>query len=177
LSEGEPQLAKLEERLEVTIRYGAVEKKIIGAPELVAQETFSFLMKTVPELELASRLTLSTDIRELAKECEGVIAVTPEGVVTIARTETLADRELILLHLAEAQIAHFLGKREKDFVQSADLVNATKKTAGTVAGRLSELCSEKLVERKGKGEYRATTLGMHVFREQVLPKLKSKSQT
>jgi len=123
---------------------------------------------------LASRLTLSVDANELAKACEGVLAVTPEGVVTFP-VENLADRELILLHLAKARIAHILGKSDKDFVQSSDLIVATKRTAGTVAGRLSELCTESLAERKGKGEYRATTLGLHVFQEQVIPKLKPKT--
>jgi predicted transcriptional regulator len=68
-----------------------------------------------------------------------------------------------------------LGKSDKDLVQSAELIAATKKTAGTVAGRLSELCGESLAERKGKGEYRITTLGLHVFREQILPKLRPKT--
>jgi hypothetical protein len=86
----------------------------------------------------------------------------------------LADRELLLLHLAKARIAQMLGKSETELVQSSELIEATKKSAGTVAGRLSELCAESLAERKGKGEYRATTLGLHVFSEQVLPKLRTK---
>ncbi len=99
--------------------------------------------------------------------------MTPEGVVVTAPVDQLADRELLLLHLAKASIAHMLGKSEKDLVQSSDLISQTKKSAGTVAGRLSELCGETLAERKGKGEYRVTTLGLHIFREQVLPKLKT----
>jgi hypothetical protein len=117
-------------------------------------------------------LTLSVDINALAKACEGTIAVTPEGVVVTVPVETLADRELLLLHLAKARLAHLLGKSDTDQVTSTDLIAATKKSAGTVAGRLSELCGESLAERKGKGEYRVTTLGMHVFQEQVLPKIK-----
>jgi len=132
----------------------------------------TFLTNVIPQLELASRLTLSVDINALAKACEGTIAVTPEGVVVTVPVEALADRELILLHLAKARLAHLLGKSDKDQVTSADLIAATKKSAGTVAGRLSELCGESLAERKGKGEYRVTTLGMRVFQEQVLPKIK-----
>lgn len=98
--------------------------------------------------------------------------MTPEGVVVTAPVDQLADRELLLLHLAKASIAHMLGKSEKDLVQSSDLISQTKKSAGTVAGRLSELCGETL-GKKGKGEYRVTTLGLHIFREQVLPKLKT----
>jgi len=174
LSNGQLELSSVGQPLEVTIKYGTLEKKITGQPDQVTREIFAFLMKTVPELELASRLALSVDIKELAQACEGVIAVTPEGVVVTVPIDKLADRELMLLHLAMARISQMLGKSEKDLVQSAELIAATKRTSGTVAGRLSELCGENLAERKGKGEYRITTLGLHVFREQVLTKLKSK---
>lgn len=175
MSERQQNLTSLGQPLEVTIRYGTLEKKITGPPDQVALEVFTFLKKAIPELELASHLSLNVNIADLAKACEGVIAVTPEGVVVTVPTGSLADRELLLLHLAKAQIAQMLGKAEKDFLQSADLIAATKKTSGTVAGRLSELCGENLAERKGKGEYRATTLGMHIFRETILPKLKPKT--
>ena len=99
----------------------------MGPPEQVALEVFTFLKKAIPELELASHLSLNVDIADLVKACEGVIAVTPEGVVVTVPTDSLADRELLLLHLAKARIAQMLGKAEKDFVQSADLITATKK--------------------------------------------------
>ena len=172
MSEGQQQLTNVGQPLEVNIKYGTLEKKISGPPDQVAKEVFAFLMKTIPELELASHLALSIDLSELAKACEGILAITPEGVVVTATVDHLADRELMLLHLAKARIAQMLGKSDKDFLQSADLIAASKKSAGTVAGRLSELCGESLAERKGKGEYRATTLGLHIFQTQVLPKLK-----
>ncbi len=172
MSEGQQQLTRVGLPIEVTIKYGTLEQKITGQPEQVAKEVFTFLTKAIPELELASHLALSVDLNELAKACEGVLALTPEGLVVTVPVDSLADRELMLLHLAKARIAQMLGRSDKDFVQSADLIASSKKTAGTVAGRLSELCGESLAERKGKGEYRATTLGLHVFQTQVLPKLK-----
>jgi hypothetical protein len=175
LFDGQQQLSHIGEPLEVTIKYGSLEKKITGPPDIVVQEVFTFLMKAIPQLELASHLALSVDVTQLAQACQGVLAVTPEGVVVTVPVENLADRELILLHLAKARISQMLGKSEKDFVQLGDLITATKRTAGTVAGRLSELCAESLAERKGKGEYRVTTLGLHIFREQILPKIKPKT--
>jgi len=175
LPEGQQELKSLGHPLEVTIKYGSLEKKVIGPPEQVARDIQVFLNNIIPELELASRLSLSVDIITLAKACEGVLAVTPEGVVVTVPVDALADRELLLLYLAKARIAQMLGKSDTDLMQSADLITVTKKSAGTVAGRLSELCAENLSERKGKGEYRATTLGLHIFSEQVLPKLKTKS--
>jgi hypothetical protein len=175
LPEGQQQLSTVGQRLEVTIKYANLEKKIVGPPDQVAKEVRAFLLKAIPELDLASQLALSVDVKDLAQACQGVLAVTPEGVVITVPVENLADRELVLLHLAKARIAQILGKSDKDLVQSAELIAATKKTAGTVAGRLSELCGESLAERKGKGEYRVTTLGLHVFREQIIPKLKPKT--
>lgn len=175
MQSGQQKLSTVGQPLEITIKYGTLEKKITGPPNQVAQETYAFLMKTIPELELASRLALSVDIKDLAQACEGAIALTPEGVVVTVPADHLADRELVLLQLAKARIAQVLGKADTDLMQSAELIVATKKSSGTVAGRLSELCGESLAERKGKGEYRITTLGLHVFREQVLPKLKAKS--
>ena len=175
MSEGQQQFSTVGQPLEVTIKYGNLEKRIIGSPDQVAKEVHAFLLKAIPELDLASQLSLSVDARELAQGCQGILAVTPEGIVITAPTEKLADRELVLLHLAKARISQMLGKSDKDVMQSAELVAATKKTVGTVAGRLSELCGENLAERKGKGEYRATTLGLHILREQVLPKLKSEN--
>ncbi len=156
----------------MTIRYGSLEKKITGVPEDVARSVLSFLTSLLPQLELASRLVLSVDLSKLASACKGIVAITPEGVVMTVPTEGLADRELLLLHLAKEKMAEMTGKSKSDTVQASALIAATKRSSGTVAGRLSELCAESLAERKGKGEYHVTTLGLHIFQEQVLPKLR-----
>ena len=117
MSERSQELASLGYPLEVTIRYGSVEKKITGAPEDVAKAVLSFLTSLIPQLELASLLVLSVDLSKLAKACEGIVAITPEGVVLTVSTEGLADRELILLHLAKEKIAEMTGKSKSDTVQ------------------------------------------------------------
>lgn len=172
MSDRPQELATVGYPLEVTIRYGSIEKKITGDTEVVAKTVLSFLTSLIPQLELASRLMLSMDLNKIAEACEGIMAITPEGVVVTVSTEDLADRELLLLHLAKQKIAEMTGKSKNDTVQASNLIAATKRSGGTVAGRLSELCTESLAERKGKGEYSITTLGLHLFQEQVLPKLK-----
>ena len=92
MPEGQQQLSTIGQPLEVTIKYGTLEKKIIGSPDQVAKEVCAFLLKEVPELDLASHLALSVDVKDLAQACQGVLAVTPEGIVTTVPTEDLADR-------------------------------------------------------------------------------------
>ncbi|MBS7658931.1 MAG: hypothetical protein QXR82_05315 [Candidatus Bathyarchaeia archaeon] len=161
-----------ERKIEVHLKHKDFEKKIIGNVEEVLKELISFLTQIYPKMELASKLSLTVDVNELITACEGIIAITPEGVVTLVDVETLPDKELILFHLVKAKIGRLLNKSEKESLLISDILSSTKHSVGSVAGRLSELCSEGFVERIGKGEYRITTYGLDYFLKNVIPKLK-----
>lgn len=159
--------------IEVRIRYREIEKTIKGRPEDVFRGVFQFLSETIPALDVVSRITLTVDFADFLKDAAGVFAVTPEAVVVLTPLEALTDRELVLLYLVRAKIGFETRRSEKETLLASDLISFTGKGSGTVAGRLSELSGEGLVERIGKGEYRVTTFGLHRFRQDVLPKLKS----
>ena len=159
-------------QVEVTIRYRDVEKTIRGSPEQVFRGVFQFLSEIIPALDVVSRITLTVNFADFLREAAGVFAVTPEGVVILTPLEALTDRELVMLNLVRAKVAFETGRSEKETLLASDLISFTGKGSGTVAGRLSELSGEGLVERTGKGEYRVTTFGLHRFRQDVLPKLK-----
>lgn len=159
-------------QVEVTIRYRDVEKTIRGSPEDVFRDVFRFLCETIPTLDTVSKITLTVNFADFLRETAGVFAVTPEGVVVLTPLEALTDRELVMLNLVKAKVAFETGKSEKETLLASDLISLTGKGSGTVAGRLSELSGEGLVERIGKGEYRVTTFGLHRFRQDILPKLK-----
>jgi hypothetical protein len=161
-----------EGQIEVAIRYRGVEKTIRGSPEEVFKDVFKFLSETIPALDIVSKITLTVNFADFLKEAAGVFAVTPEGVVVLTPPEALTDRELVLLYLVRAKIAYETGRSEKETLLASDLISFTGKGSGTVAGRLSELSGEGLVERIGKGEYRVTTFGLHRFQQDVLRKLK-----
>jgi hypothetical protein len=160
-------------QIEVTIRYRDTEKTIKGDPEEVFRDVFRFLSETIPALDVVSRITLTVNFADFLKDAAGVFAVTPEGVVIMTPLEALTDRELVLLYLVRAKVGFETGRSEKETLLASDLISFTGKGSGTVAGRLSELSGEGLVERTGKGEYRVTTFGLHRLRQDVLPKLKS----
>lgn len=161
-----------ENEVEVIIRYRDLEKTIKGSPDQVFRGIFQFLSEIIPALDIVSKTTLSVNFADFLKEAAGVFAVTPEGVVVLTPPEALTDRELVLLYLVRAKVGFETGRSEKETLLASDLISFTGKGSGTVAGRLSELSGEGLVERTGKGEYRVTTFGLHRFRQDVLPKLK-----
>lgn len=159
--------------VEVTVRFANAQKTIKGNVDEVIRELLQFFSKIYPQLELISKISLSVDLETFLKSCESILALTPEGIAVTADTSHLKDRELIMLHLAKTRAGHMLGKSEKDTVRLSDLVVAANSKTGTVAGRLSEMCSEGIVERLAKGEYRATTFGLDHFIKNIVPKLRS----
>lgn len=156
--------------VEVSVRHNGAEAKIIGSPENVVRELVIFFTKAYPSIELASKLVLSVDAEEFLKSCSGVLAYSPEGLVILKETATLKDRELMMLHVAGARMFFLMGKKDTDSVSLDELAKITGRVTGTIAGRLSELVREQLIERIGKGSYRLTTMGQRVVVQTLMPK-------
>lgn len=165
-----------EKKIEIHLKHKDFEKKVVGEVDEVLREVIAFLTKVFPNIELFSKLSLTVDANELLSACQGILAATPEGIVTLVDVEALPDRDLILFHLAKAKVGYLLNRSEKETLLISDLLSATKRSAGSIAGRLSEMCSEGFVERVGKGEYRITTYGLDYFLKNIVPKFKGVSE-
>ncbi len=159
--------------LEITVRHQGVENKIIGTPDGVIRELLSYFSKVYPSLELTSKLVLTVDNAEFLQSVSGTLASSQEGLVVLKEVSGLRDKELMMLHLAGAKLLNLLGKKDNDNISLDEITKATGRSTGTVAGRLSELCNERLVERVGKGSYRLTTMGARVVIKNVMPKTAS----
>jgi DNA-binding transcriptional ArsR family regulator len=157
--------------VELTLRHNGVENKIIGSPDGVVRELLAYFSKVYPSLEITSKLVLSVDNSEFLQSCTGALAASPEGLAILRETSQLKDKELMLLHLSGSKLMHLLSRKETDTVSLDELTRATGKTTGTVAGRLSELTNEQLVERVRKGSYRLTTMGARTVVKTIMPKL------
>ena len=65
---------------------------------------------------------------------------------------------------------YLMGKKENDSISLEELSKITGRVTGTIAGRLSELVREQLIERIGKGSYRSTTMGQRIAIQTLMPK-------
>jgi hypothetical protein len=157
--------------IEVVLKHSGVENRIIGSPETVIKELLSYFSRVYPSIELVSKLILSVDSVEFLQSCAGVLAVSPEGLVVLKDLKELKDKELMMIHLAGSRLQHQMGKKEGDTLSLDELTKTTGRSTGTVAGRLSELCNEQLVERVGKGSYRLTTMGTRVVIKNLMPRV------
>jgi hypothetical protein len=157
--------------IEVTLKHSGMENRIIGTPESVMKEVISYFSKAYPSIEIVSKLVLSVDASEFLQSCTGVIASSPEGLVILRDLKDVKDKELLMVHLAGSRLLFQLGKKENDHLSLDEITRTTGRSTGTVAGRLSELCNEQLVERVGKGSYRLTTMGTRVVMKTLMPKV------
>ncbi len=156
--------------VEVTVKHHGIENKIIGTPDGVVRELLAYFTKAYPSLELTSKLVLTIDTAEFLQSVSGTLAATPEGLVVLKDVSALRDKELMMLHLAGSKLLNVLGKKDADTITLDEITKATGRSTGTVAGRLSELCNEQLVERVGKGSYRLTTMGTRIVIKTLMPK-------
>jgi hypothetical protein len=157
--------------IEVILKHSGVENRIIGSPETVVKELLTYFSRVYPSIELVSKLILSVDSVEFLQSCAGVLAVSPEGLVVLKDLRDLKDKELMMIHLAGSRLQHQMGKKETDTLSLDEITKTTGRSTGTVAGRLSELCNEQLVERVGKGSYRLTTIGTRVVIKNLMPRV------
>jgi len=169
--ERKPNSGDAAEAIEVVLKHSGVENRIIGSPETVLRELLSYFSKVYPSIELVSKLVLSVDSLEFLQSCTGVLAVSPEGLVVLKNLRDLKDKELMMIHLAGSRLQHQMGKKESDTLSLDEITKTTGRSTGTVAGRLSELCNEQLVERVGKGSYRLTTMGTRVVIKNLMPRV------
>jgi len=161
-----------EGKVEVLVRYRGMEIKLSGTPNEVTKAFLDFMSKMLPAYEIVSRLVMSVDLDSLLRDLEGIIALTPEGIIVTAPKDNIGERELILLHLLKTSVGFQLGRLEEDAISIADILTQTGGKPSTTAARLSELVNLGWVERVGRGTYRLTTFGVKSFQETVLPKLK-----
>ena len=161
--------------IKIHLEYDETKIDFEGSPEEVIKVLLDFLAKHYPAYELVKNLTITVDLEELLKKLEGIIGFSPEGaVVTIPREKVsnLSIRDQIALHLVKTYVGNQLGVIERASLSAAELLSVIGGRMGAIAGRLSEMVDEGLVERVGRAEYKITTYGLKHFSEVILPKIR-----
>ena len=165
-----------ENQIKINVEFGDAKLEFEGPADAAIKALLEFLQKHYPTYQIVNKLTLTVELEELINKLEGILAFTPEGPVILLNREKLerelSIREMILLHLVKAYVGFQLGRLKKDSLSVDELLKATGGKVGAVAGRLSEMASEDLIQRIGRAEYRVTTYGLKHFIESVIPKLR-----
>jgi DNA-binding MarR family transcriptional regulator len=170
--------------LNVSIAIGDIRVEFNGSPESVIKSAIGFLVKQIPAIDLARKISLDYAVTELVDIYSALIKITPEGPRVIpesddtAEGKKLSDKEMVMLHLVASKIAKDLGKVQNDGMQLSEIYNATSIKPRSVSSRLSELVKAGYVLREGPEKdidyviYKITTQGIHWLNSVIAKKLR-----
>ncbi|MFN4336894.1 MAG: winged helix-turn-helix transcriptional regulator [Candidatus Nitrosocaldus sp.] len=154
---------RLEVTVVVTIKDTSVEFR--GTPEAVLDSLHRFLEREIPNLDLASRISLNYSLPQLMDMFAQYIRLTPEGPRVINDTgKRLSDKEVIALQLVAYKMMFDLKRFTTPSMTLQEIQAVTGLKPKSVSSRLSELVKAGYVEKE-VGEqgtrYRVTTQGIH----------------
>jgi hypothetical protein len=168
-------LTEKPEKVTVNIKYKDVEKTFSAIPEETWLLLNKFFNEFLPSFEIASKLWLSVDLKQLAKDCEGLIAFSQEGANLLLPKSKLTDNETLSLWLLAGYLGHKLGMVESDAVSKEELQTKLGKSGKITSTRLGELVKSDVVTKTADDKFRITTFGVAQMQKDTLPKIKAKT--
>jgi len=165
------------DKLTVQIRYKDVEKTVSGGPEEVWLLISKFFSELIPSFDVANKLLLNVDLQKLAKDCEGVVAFSPEGPNLLVSKSRLTDNETLTLWLLANYVGYRLALLKGDTVSKEELQVKLGKSAKITSTRLGELVKNGIASKVADEKYTITTFGIKQMQKEILPKIKAKTRT
>ena len=127
------------EKICVQIKYKDVEKQFSAEPQEVWLLLNQFFKDFIPSFEIAQKLWLNTDVALLAKDLNGIVAFSRDGVSLLAPKNKLTDNDALLVWLAAYFLGHKLGLIKSDSLSKEELQFKLGKSGKITSTRLGEL--------------------------------------
>jgi hypothetical protein len=162
-------------KVTVNIKYKDVEKTFSATPEETWLLLNKFFNQFLPSFEIVNKLRLNVDLQQLAKDCEGLIAFSPEGANLLVSKNKLTDNETLSLWLLASYLGHKLGMTDSDDLSKEELQAKLGKSGKITSTRLGELVKSDLVTKTADEKFRITTFGVAQMQKDILPKIKAKA--
>ena len=162
------------EKATVHIKYKDLEKSFSATLEETWLLLNKFFSEILPQFEIANKLWLNIDLQQLAKDCEGIIAFSPEGANVLAPKNKITDNETLLLWLMAGYLGHKLGIMESNALSKEELQAKLGKSSKITSTRLGELVKSDLATKTADEKFKITTFGITQMQKEILPKIKAK---
>jgi hypothetical protein len=167
-------LSEESKKICVQIKYKDVEKQFSAEPQEVWLLLNQFFKDFIPSFEIAQKLWLNIDVALLAKDLNGIVAFSGDGVSLLAPKNKLTDNDALLVWLAAYFLGHKLGLIKSDSLSKEELQFKLGKSGKITSTRLGELVKNDFAAKTVDEKFRITTFGVVQVQKEVLSKIKSK---
>jgi len=157
------QTLERSEKLVVTVSLGDTKAEFSGTAEVVLQSVNSFISKTIPEIDLAKKLSMNFSTKDLVEKFKDLVRITPEGPKVISDQSKLSDKELIALQLVAQRIASETRVGITAWMSLSALQESTSLNPKSLSSRLSELAKVGYVSKEAidvKSQFKISTTGV-----------------
>ena len=163
-----------EQILNVTITYGELKAEFSGDPQQVLTSINEFLAKNIPNLDLASKVTINYSLNDLINMFGDYVKITPEGPRVWMGEQKLSDKGILGLQLVAAKINHESGKVALPSLTLAEMRTATGLNPKSISSRMSEMLKWGYVDKETSEEgvrYKITTQGVNWLNQMLVKKV------
>ncbi|MCL4429543.1 MAG: hypothetical protein M1167_02205 [Chloroflexi bacterium] len=162
------------EKIHVQLKYKDFEQQFSAQPQEAWLLINQFFKDMIPAFEIAQKLVLNIDLQQLAKDLNGIVAFSVDGVSLLVPKNKLTDNEALMVWLAASFLGYKLGLIWSDSLSKDELQAKLGKSGKITSTRLGELVKNDLAAKTADEKFRATTFGVVQAQKEVLPKIKSK---
>ena len=163
------------DKVHVQIKYKDVEKTFEGSVEETWLLLGKFFGEFIPSFDVARKLWLSVDVQALARDCEGLIAFSPEGASILVPKNKLTDNETLALWLLASYLGQKLNLLRSDALTKDELQAKLGKSGKITSTRLGELVKTDWVAKTEDEKFRMTAFGVAQMQKDVLPRVIAKT--
>ncbi len=163
------------DKIQVTIKYKDSEQKIQGTTEETWHLICKFYSEFIPSFDVAHKLWLNVDIQTLARDCEGLIAFSPEGSNILVPKTKLTDNETLALWLLASYLGKHLNLLDSNALSKEELTTKLGKSGKITSTRLGELVKSDWAAKTIDDKFTMTSFGVLQMQKDVLPRIIAKT--
>jgi hypothetical protein len=167
-------LTESQSKVEVHLKYKGLENNFSATPQEAWLLMEKFFADLVPSFEIAQKLSLNIDIKQLAKDLSGIAAFSMEGANLLVPKNKLTDNEALVIWLTAQYLGCKLGLVESDSFSKDELQIKLGKSGKIVSTRLGELVKNEIAAKLSDDRFRITTFGLVQAQKEIIPKVKAK---
>ncbi len=162
------------EKVHVHLKYKDLEQQFSSSPEEAWLLINQFFKDSISSFEIAQRLWINIDVKQLGKDLENVAAFSSDGASLLIPKNKLTDNEALSLWLTTYYLGHKMGIVNVDVLSKEELQMKLGKSGKITSTRLGELSKNGLVQKTADEKFRITVMGIVQTQKEIIPKIKSK---
>lgn len=170
-------MSEKQQRIQVQIKYKEIEQQFSAEPQEAWTLINQFFKDFVPSFEIAQKLWLSIDVKQLAKDMEGIVVFSSDGPSLLVPKNKLTDNDALSVWLTAYYLGHELSMSKSDVLSKDELQLKLGKSGKITGTRLGELVKNGLVQKTSDEKFRITTMGVAQTQKEIVPKIKTKMKS